>query len=275
MTVSVIIPNYNHARFLPRRIESVLNQTYRDFELIILDDFSTDNSRSVIQHYASLYPQIITFFNQVNSGSPFAQWNLGVSMSKGEFIWIAESDDFAELDFLQRSLDAMNKNVSVGLVYCNSKVYDEKNKGEYLLSSKKHFFGSTIWLQDHFVNGAEELKRHLFLANTINNVSAVLFRRNKYAEAGFADQSMKFCGDWHLYVRVLMISDLFYLASPLNNFRIHSGSSFNRYFESFGYLAEVMQVHALIKRSLRLSFKKKILILLYQLKIYLRQNIRI
>jgi len=90
MTVSVIVPNYNHAEFLKQRIESILNQTYTDFELIMLDDFSTDNSSEIIDDFTARFLNIRSYYNKDNSGSPFAQWDLGVNLAKGEFIWIAE-----------------------------------------------------------------------------------------------------------------------------------------------------------------------------------------
>ena len=91
--VSIIIPNYNHATFLERRIEGVLNQSYKDWELIILDDASTDDSRSIIERFAQKHPPIQTVFNQKNSGGPFPQWNRGAEMAKGDYLWFAESDD--------------------------------------------------------------------------------------------------------------------------------------------------------------------------------------
>src|ERR1700756_5018477 len=98
-TVSVIVPNYNHARFLPKRIDSILRQSFQDFELILLDDCSTDDSRSILSQHAS-DPRVRIEFNQVNSGSPFKQWNRGVGLARGQYIWIAESDDYADERFL-------------------------------------------------------------------------------------------------------------------------------------------------------------------------------
>jgi len=89
--VSVIVPNYNHARFLRRRVETILAQTFQDFELILLDDCSTDDSRSVLRQYSS-DPRVRLEFNEVNSGSTFKQWNKGVRLAQGKYIWIAESD---------------------------------------------------------------------------------------------------------------------------------------------------------------------------------------
>jgi glycosyltransferase involved in cell wall biosynthesis len=94
--VSVIVPNYNHSQFLSERLDSIINQTYKDFELIILDDASTDNSIDVINQYLNKYPELIRFQPSTNnSGSPFVQWDNGIKLAKGEFVWIAESDDVA------------------------------------------------------------------------------------------------------------------------------------------------------------------------------------
>ena len=98
-TVSVVVPNYNHGRFLPQRIDSILGQTFQDFELILLDDCSTDNSRMILSSYAG-DPRVRIEFNSANSGSPFKQWNKGVRLARGEYVWIAESDDYAEPRFL-------------------------------------------------------------------------------------------------------------------------------------------------------------------------------
>jgi glycosyltransferase involved in cell wall biosynthesis len=88
--VSVVVPNYNHARFLRKRVDSILGQTFQDFELILLDDCSTDDSRSVLSKYAD-DPRVRIEFNEVNSGSTFKQWNKGVWLAHGEYVWIAES----------------------------------------------------------------------------------------------------------------------------------------------------------------------------------------
>ena len=92
--VTVIIPNYNHAKYLRQRIDTVLNQTYTSFEVIILDDCSTDNSKDIILSYKD-NPHISNIvLNSENSGSTFKQWNKGFELAKGDYIWIAESDDY-------------------------------------------------------------------------------------------------------------------------------------------------------------------------------------
>jgi glycosyltransferase involved in cell wall biosynthesis len=89
----IIIPNYNYSQFLEERIESVLNQTYQDFEIILLDDSFTDNSLEILSRYES-HPKVSHFeINQQNSGSVFKQWVKGIKLAKGKYIWIAEIDD--------------------------------------------------------------------------------------------------------------------------------------------------------------------------------------
>src|ERR1700742_1367615 len=99
--VSVIVPNYNHSRYLNQRIDSVLSQTYQDFELIILDDCSTDDSRKIIKQYQE-HPKVSHIvFNETNSGTTFKQWKKGIELAKGKYIWIAESDDWCEPNLLE------------------------------------------------------------------------------------------------------------------------------------------------------------------------------
>ena len=99
MKVSVIIPNYRHALYLKERIDSVLEQTYRDFEVIILDDCSPDDSREIIETYRTREKIAHIVYNERNSGSTFMQWQKGFDLAQGEYIWIAESDDFADPGF--------------------------------------------------------------------------------------------------------------------------------------------------------------------------------
>lgn len=101
MKVSVIIPNYNHAQFLEERINSVLQQRFQDFEIILLDDCSTDDSLTIINDFATRYPNKISqvLVNETNTGNTFRQWEKGLVYAKGTYIWIAESDDVAEPTF--------------------------------------------------------------------------------------------------------------------------------------------------------------------------------
>lgn len=127
LKISVIVPNYNHASYLKQRIGSILNQTYQDFELIILDDCSTDNSKEIIEQYRD-YPKVKQIvYNTENSGSTFKQWNKGIELSRGEFVWIAESDDFAEPNLLEKLMTGIESDNNIAIAYCQSNRVNTNN----------------------------------------------------------------------------------------------------------------------------------------------------
>ena len=117
--VSVIVPNYNHARYLEQRLDSVFEQTYQNFEVIILDDCSTDDSMEVINRYKDNPHLSQIVVNEQNTGSPFKQWDKGIHLAKGDLIWIAESDDYNELTFLEELISEWNKHKNVVLAFSN------------------------------------------------------------------------------------------------------------------------------------------------------------
>ena len=130
MKVSVIIPNYRHALYLKERIDSVLEQTYRDFEVIILDDCSPDDSREIIETYRTREKIAHIVYNERNSGSTFMQWQKGFDLAQGEYIWIAESDDFADPGFLSSCVEQLENEPSCTLAYTESRLVDAEAVGK-------------------------------------------------------------------------------------------------------------------------------------------------
>ena len=224
--VSVIIPSYNHEKFLMERIDSVLNQTFQDFELIILDDLSPDNSQEIIESYRA-HPKVSQIiYNEKNSGSTFFQWNKAVlSIAKGEFIWIAESDDVADPKFLETLVPMLQQNSEVVLAYSQSAKMDSEGKITGSWSEWTQDLVEGNYFNDSFqMNGQEYIEKFLIHKNTIPNASAVLFRRKTYAEIGGAVVDMKTNGDWGLWFKMLMEGDINYSSKIMNNFRYHGTS---------------------------------------------------
>jgi glycosyltransferase involved in cell wall biosynthesis len=215
--VSVIIPNYNHAAFLKQRIESVLNQTFQDFELIILDDCSTDNSKEIIEEYRGDPKVKSIVYSKKNSGSPFEQWRKGIVLAKGEYVWIAESDDWASLDFLHELISNLSKMKNVGICFCDSNWVDnDGNEGKNL----------SIHSNDFLRNGQEEIKLHLLKYNTIQNASAALIRTDLAKKYIRKTVQFKSAGDWSLYMDILNESNMVFVGKKLNNFRwYHNNTS--------------------------------------------------
>ncbi|KAG1648933.1 putative teichuronic acid biosynthesis glycosyltransferase TuaC [Nymphon striatum] len=176
--VSVIVPNYNYEKYLPERLDTIFNQTFQDFDLILLDDCSKDNSVELMQAYADRRPGTKMLVNTDNSGSPFKQWMKGMDEAESDIIWVAEADDTAEPDLLETLLPSFD----------NSNVFPRIYPGR--------------WSQPYLVTDHEEANAGLGIANCIPNASSVIFRRF-VPEQEFFDNvtSMKLCGDWLFYLR--------------------------------------------------------------------------
>jgi glycosyltransferase involved in cell wall biosynthesis len=241
--VSIIIPNYNYARYLEQRFQSILAQTYRDYEVIFLDDASTDNSVNLVQERFSPYITQMEV-NTVNSGNPFVQWNRRVRLSRGKYVWIAEADDLCAPGFLERAVQVMDNNPSVGLVYCNTSPID--GDGTVLDEDFYHKYVSdldpTRWRHDFTAPGLSEARNYLARKNTITNVSGVLFRREAYIQAGYAPEDMRMCGDWMTYCHVLQVTDIGYLSTPLNFHRQHIAKHSHNSVLNLTYFREFLMV---------------------------------
>lgn len=292
--VSVIIPNYNHARYLDQRIQSVLNQTYQDFEVIFLDDASTDNSNEVVAKYVD-DPRFSAVYNQVNSGSPFKQWNRGVREAQGEYIWIAESDDYADATLLEELVERLDSYPQAGIAYCQSWQVDADDnplrsvpmpaiyvdgvgwkwwrypsgRGYWTLEVQQMDGGDRQWWQwrgekgtdtmesangtedgrwqqDFVADGKEECRQYLFSHNSIPNASSALFRRALYERVGGDDETLRLCGDWMLWAKLALISDIAFVAKPLNYFRSHANTARSKNVRGGTYVKELYQVPAFL-----------------------------
>jgi glycosyltransferase involved in cell wall biosynthesis len=221
--VSIVVPNYNHARFLRRRIESVLQQTFQDFEVILLDDCSTDESRTLLSSYAG-DPRVRIEFNAVNSGSTFKQWNKGVGMARGEYVWIAESDDYADERLLERLVAVLDADPTVIFAYCRSwRVTEDDQKngfGDWYLD----YLDPQRWTADFLADGTEECRDYFAYSNPVPNASAVVFRRARYERVGGSDETLRLCGDWKLWAAMALQGRIAYLGEPLNYYRSHGAS---------------------------------------------------
>ena len=219
--VSILVPNYNHARFLRRRIDSILAQTFQDFELILLDDCSTDDSQLILLEYAS-DPRVRVEFNDVNSGNPFKQWNKGVRLAQGKYIWMAESDDYADERLLERLVAVLEADPQISFAYCQSRCVTEDDRfGAFAESSLDD---AQRWAADFCEEGPEACRKFFLPYNPISNASAVVFRRDIYEQAGGADESLRLCGDWKLWAAMALCGRVAYLCEPLNYFRTHENS---------------------------------------------------
>ena len=219
--VSIIVPNYNHECFLEHRIDSILNQTHQDFEVILLDDASTDGSLRILNTYAN-HPKVGKLIvNAVNSGSPFRQWQKGINLAKGKYIWIAESDDYSDPNFLEACINALK--LGATLCYTQSQDVDANDN---VISNRIEYtseFQPNIWDVDFGMEGKEFILKYLKEKNVIPNASAVVFKKSMVKDPFFSEAllNMKMCGDWFFWIQLCENAKISFISKSLNYFRIH------------------------------------------------------
>ena len=212
--VSVIVPNYNYARYLDKRMETILGQTYQNIEVIILDDCSTDNSHEVIERYHS-HPKVREImYNDTNSGSPFKQWDKGIHLATGDLIWIAESDDYCELNFLEELIKEWNKHMNVVMAFSNYVMFDPDC--DFVSRAKEH--------KNRKFKGETLIKKRQIRYNAPMNASGIIFARKVYECVPKDFMSLRNAGDYMFWTYVMMHGNVVKVNKNLTYFRIHTSS---------------------------------------------------
>lgn len=213
------MPNYCHAPFLRERLDSILGQDYPNKEVILIDDASSDNSVEILQEYATR-PEVKTLIiNAVNSGNTFLQWQKGLQAAEGEYVWIAESDDVADVRLLSTLVAVLERPDAQGsrsvLAYARSVKIDREGQEIYRRPDR--------WERHDFaMDGRQFIKKHLLGYSRICNASAVVFRRE--AAMGVDMQRVAqypASGDRLFWITLASMGAVSYVAAPLNRFRQH------------------------------------------------------
>ncbi|MRX67910.1 Glycosyltransferase involved in cell wall bisynthesis [Flavobacterium resistens] len=228
--ISVIVPNFNHSSYLAQRLDTIFNQTYQNFEVILLDDKSTDVSREILSQYAKNEKVTHCVFNEINSGNTFKQWSKGISLAKGDLIWIAESDDFCENNFLEKVIKPFQDEPELVLSYCQSNRVNQNGEitGNWITHTDN--LNQISFLENFVQDGNEFIKDFLIYKNVIPNASAVVFKKKNAHQVGEFDFDpvLKTCGDWLFYIKLVNNGKIAFVHESLNNFRYHSDSVISR-----------------------------------------------
>ncbi|MGH9380125.1 MAG: glycosyltransferase [Thermoanaerobaculia bacterium] len=202
-TVSAVVPNYNHARFLEQRLDSILAQTYPHVDVLVLDDCSTDDSCDIIERYQDRHPgRIRTLFNDSRSGNVFRQWRKGVDETDGELVWICESDDDCEPDFLAKLVPHF-RDRAVSVAFGRIQFIEQNGRPREGLDEYRESAEAGIWngpltrpAREWFANG-------FGVNNLIANVGGCLWRRPALSDAVWREaESYAVLGDWFLHAKV-------------------------------------------------------------------------
>ncbi len=220
MLVSVIIPSYNHEKYIKDAIESVLNQTYKQLELIVIDDGSSDSSPAIIKSFKD---KRINFIKQENIGA-HNTINRGLSLAQGDYISILNSDDLFTVDKIEQSLFYLDK-YACELSCSWIEVIDQDSKTKGIKEAYRNMrpawaksdnkFG--VWETDDFL-------LNILSSNFVSTTSNMFFKRNIYEEIG-GMRNLRFAHDWDFMLRVVEKFKCGIVKKPLIKYRIHSSNT--------------------------------------------------
>jgi len=222
--ISIIIPTYNRAVYLSAAIDSVLCQTYKDFELIVVDDGSSDNTREIVQAYSD---QRIRYLYKKNGGAASAL-NLGIKNSRGNFIARLDSDDIFLPKKLEIQVESLDVNPDIGLVY--TQAYNIDSEGNIL----------RLYLKNHTCpQEALKVMRHFLFPPS----QSIMFRKSCIDKAGYFDENIPIAEDWDFCIRMARHYKFAYCDKPLVKIRRHSEMITSDKLKCAQAILRVMQKH--------------------------------
>lgn len=232
--VSVIVPCFNQEEYIAGTLDSVLAQTYPDWECIVMDDGSSDGSAAIVRSYCDKDKRI-KYFHQENAGVSRAR-NQAVAHSSGEFILPLDGDDMIAPEYISEAVEYFRRNPSVKLVYCLADTFGTVN-GPWLLKSFK--YDDFVWENCIFCSA--------------------LFRRSDFDKAGGYNENMKTgLEDWDFFLSLIGPDDIVYqIPKVLFHYRITPGSRTRRMEDEKDLLWQVLQNHPGIYRQRLFDFVEK------------------
>jgi glycosyltransferase involved in cell wall biosynthesis len=239
LRLSVIVPGYNHAVFIERRLNSIINQSRKPDEIIFLDDASTDDS--IVKAHAILSKSNIPFSivrNEKNSGNVFKQWLKGIENATGDLIWIAESDDEAAPDFLAHIMPQLERE-EVLLAYGDISYINSDGSPNRDLERYYDGLNDLHWDRSHVVTANRAFEGAFGVKNIIPNVSGAVFRKPALSrEEKDRLTSYTFAGDWYFYALIARGGSISFCKEAKSYFRLHQQSTSRSAFFSERHINE-------------------------------------
>jgi glycosyltransferase involved in cell wall biosynthesis len=229
MQVSVIIPTYNRADIIRDALESVLAQSYQDFEILVVDDGSSDNTGEVV---ASVGSNKIRFMRSERNCGCSAAYNRGISEAAGNLIAFLDSDDIWEPGYLEREVDFLARHPEVGVVFCDTEIRGPAihvSSIVSLMDAFPRFLQQSPKASEYFVDARQ---MYLCLLQEVPiKPSATTIRREVFSKAGVFDEQWPSGTDWDLFLRMSRVTNFGYIDQALVTQRHRSDATHRRYYE--------------------------------------------
>ena len=217
--ISVIFTSYNHKEYLEQALEAIINQTYTNFELIIVDDCSTDGSQDILKRYVD-DERVKLHLLEKNSGSYVNASNYGFTYASAQYVIFAQCDDFPEKNQLSELIRYAKINKDVAVVFSSSNLIDEN--GKFILCDFD--IRTKRFKKNHYANSlicSNEMNNFLLNSCIIPNLSAALIKKSIFDEFNLFSKKYFVLADWDLWLKISTKYNFYYLRQPLNNFRQH------------------------------------------------------
>lgn len=259
--ISVVVPNYNYSNYLYQRVYSILNQNYKIHELIILDDASKDNSLFYIEQIEQTISEFVNVkvvVNDINSGNAFSQWQKGINLATGDYVWVAEADDYAKKNFLNEVVSPLKKNNNIVISYADtgfidSNGYITKNS----LVDQIDILKTNHWNASYVNKGISEINSYSYLNCTIPNVSGTIIKKGNYDEIFESAKKFHQSGDWFTYLNILNLGDISYINKTLNYYRVH-GNNISQTFDKKAHILEIQRIYKFVKEKYGIDDEQQI-----------------
>lgn len=216
--VSVLIPTYNYAHILDETIKSVLDQTFQDFELIVVDDGSKDNTDEVMEKYKT-DPRITYLRNEKNLGL-VDNWNKCLDLAKGEYIKYLCADDRFKPTILEKFVAVMDAYPKVSLVTCNKEIFGKSSVIVELPLT-------------HYQDGYKVIKHTLNNFGWLGEPTCLMFRRSDVAKVGKFKKGLVWLPDWEMWLRLLTVGDCYLVPEDLAYVQNHSNQLTKKVMRSY------------------------------------------
>jgi glycosyltransferase involved in cell wall biosynthesis len=222
----VLVPSYRHGKFLKERIDSILNQTYKDYHLLVIDDASPDNSAEILEQYRH-NANVTIYCREKNSGSPFTAWGDALAQAKSEFIWIAESDDVAEPRFLERAVTSLKAGKNLSFYYCHSWIISEF--GDIIGHTTAYLktqFPKMNWSREQCISGIEFNNICQIFGQALPNMSSSVIKIDAFRKSFDKNfDRYRLAADWEFVARLASQGDVMFSPVSDNKFRKHTATS--------------------------------------------------
>lgn len=242
--VSIIMPTFNSAAFLTETIESILSQTFNAFELIVVDDCSTDISHKIIERISDSRLRYIRL--EKNHGGPSKPRNIGISIAKGEYIALFDSDDIMLPRKLERSVAILDRYSEISVVFTDC--FKFSNTGKFYPETLLHYYSDLRSLltnnteDDFFIISSTDAFQNLFRENYIPT-SSVMVRKNVFKSVGMFDEELLNGDDRDMWFRLSSLYSLGFIDIPLHKYRVRTSGVSSR-----GVAAHINRIKVLEKQ---------------------------